>query len=485
MQHRRLATFGILLGLFLGAIDATVTGTAMPTAIPQLGGLPLYFLVFSGFMLASTVSMPLWGRLSDMYGRRRFHLVGIIIFVGASTLCGFSRSMTDLVVCRALQGIGAGALISLSFTMIGDLYPLEQRAKVQGAVSAMWGIAALLGPAIGAALTESLSWRWVFYVNIPFGLLSAAIVQATWKDEVPHGPQKPDVPGAVLLALASATLMGAFTVAARKGWLSTWALGGLGAAAALATVLVVVERRTVGPFLSYDLYKIRLFWTGAATGVCGVTCLFAATSYVPLFVQGVVGTSAYWAGMALMPMMVPWIVCSGSAGFLMSRFGYRALSIVGMSLCGVAFFLLFRLGVGSAWREVAAAMLFLGAGLGMTLAPLLIAAQNAVPRERLGAATSLMQFTRSMGAALGVAIMGSLMAHALQGDLSRPDAISNLRTGLTEEQIAALAGALARGLRRVFAFALGAAGAGVLFAFFIPRGRAQDLGAKVSASQKP
>ncbi len=479
--RRILATSGILIGILLGAVDGTVVGTAMPTAIADLGGVHIYFLVFSAFMLASTVSLPVWGRLSDIYGRRWFHLAGVLLFIGASALCGLARTMGEMAAFRALQGIGAGGLLALSFTMVADLYPLEQRARMQGVISGVWGLASLMGPPLGGWLTQNFSWRWVFFVNIPVGLLSAVLVQAAWKGEGRRERGRPDIPGAVLLALASFVLMMAFAFAGRRGWAGPWTLGCLAGAGILAALLVLVERRSPDPFLTYDLFRIPLFAAGAATGVCAIICMFAATTYMPLFVQGVIGTSALKAGMVLVPMTLTWCVFSASSGFLLLRLGYRTLAVTGMTLASAAYFLLLRVDASATWVGVAAPMVVLGAGLGMTVAPLLIAAQNAVPRSQLGAATSLTQFARAMGGAIAVAVMGILMSSALQERLGAgagtadPDAIITLRDRLPPGELRVLVGSLAAGLHRVFQLALAIALAGLACAFTIPRGKAQDL----------
>src|SRR5262245_41834852 len=270
--RRRMATAGVLVGLFLSALDGTVVATALPKILDDLNGFRIYFLVTAVFMLCQTVSMPIWGRLSDMYGRARFHLLVVALLVGGSMLCGFSRTMGCLIGFRALQGLGAGGVMALSFTMIADLYELEERARVQGAISSVWGVAALVGPLLGAWITHHTAWQWrgIFYLNLPVGVVAATLVQASWKDRHERAGGKADIPGAVLLAAASAALLAAFGAAGREGWLSPFALGGYAAAAIFASLLVVVERRRPDPFLAYDLYRSRLFSTGAATGVCAM-----------------------------------------------------------------------------------------------------------------------------------------------------------------------------------------------------------------------
>lgn len=473
--RRARATAGILIGLLLAALDGTVVATALPRILDELSGFDLYFLPATVFMLCQTVSMPLWGRFSDLYGRARLHLLAVAVLVTGSVLCGLSRTMGALVAWRAVQGVGAGGLMALSFTMIADLYELEERARMQGAISSVWGVAALFGPLLGGWVTRVWSWQGVFYLNVPVGILSAALVQASW-DRRPRGAsERPDLAGALLLALASALLLAGFGIAGREARLSPAAIGAFAGAFALAAALVAVERRRPDPFLAYDLYRNRLFAAGAATGVCAMTALLTAVMHVPLLVAGVLGRSLEAGGYMLTCMMAPWMVCSALTRPLLARFSYRALAVAGMGLAGAAYALLATFTPAAGVGRVVAAMLVLGAGLGLTVAPLLIAAQNAVPRDRLGAATSLTQFTRSMGAALGLAVMGGILTSAFGG--REPEGIIKFRAHMDPEMLRAAVAPLATGLRHVFRCAAGICALGVLLAFAIPPGRAGDLSA--------
>ena len=478
-SKRKRATIGILVGLLLAALDGTVVATAQPRILDELKGFHVYFLIAASFMLCQTVSMPIWGRLSDIYGRGRFHLAAVILLVGGSMLCGTAHSMTALVSYRAIQGLGAGGMMSLSFTMIADLYDLEERAKMQGAISSVWGIASIIGPMLGGWITDTWSWRWVFYLNLPVGLVSGILVQAGWEQRPGQGKGKVDVPGAVLLALTSAAFLSGFGLAGNKGWLMPETLAGFGATAVLATALVLVERKTAQPFIAYDLYRIRLFTTGAATGICAMVCLFAAVFHIPLLVDGVMGKELQKGGYMLTCMMLPWMVCSAMTKPLLKRFSYRTLAIMGMILSGSAYAMLSRLDASVTYGIVIGAMMVLGTGLGLTVAPLLIAAQNAVSKERLGAATSLTQFTRSMGAAIGLAIMGTLMASAFGG--REPEGIIQFRSKLDPAKLREQVEQLVLGLQYVFRSAALAAALGVVLALAIPTGKAAELKMAVPA----
>ncbi len=470
---RKLATIGILVGLLLSALDGTVIATALPQILEDLNGFTLYFLPNALFMLCQTVSMPIWGRLSDLYGRGRLHLLSVAILVGGSILCARSNSMITLVGFRAIQGLGAGGLMSLSFTMIADLYDLEARAKMQGAISSVWGVAALIGPLLGGWMTKAFGWPSIFYLNIPVGIATAILVQASWKDQAREAKGRLDIPGALLLALASGALLAGFQFAGREGWTTPHSLESFGTAAALVIALILVERSTANPFLAFDLYKNRLFATGAATGVCAMVCLFAAIMHVPLLVTGVLRQSLEKGGMMLTCMMLPWMVCSAMTKTLLKKFSYRTLAIGGMILNVAAYGTLSQVGMDATVAPVILAMVILGTGLGLTVAPLLIAAQNAVTKDRLGTATSLTQFTRSMGSAVGLAIMGTLFLAPFGG--KEPEGLIDFRTKFDPAQLKSMVAPLVVGLHHVFLATLAIAVLGILLAFSIPSGKAADL----------
>ncbi|HKS15853.1 MAG TPA: MFS transporter, partial [Planctomycetota bacterium] len=294
MTPRRPATIGILFGIFLSAMDSTIVGTALPTIISHFGHVELYFLPISIAMIVSTVSVPVFGRLSDLYGRKRFHLVGILLVTLGSVLCSQARSIEALIVFRSIQTLGVGALMPLSFTMIADLYPLEQRAKMQGSISGVWGLAALMGPPLGGIITDRLGWEYVFLVPLPLGFVSLLIIQRVWKDAPrPERVARPDLPGAVLLVLASAVLLGGLGLARDPhiGWTHAWTLSLFAACAILATLLAVVERRSHDPFIAVDLFRRRLFWTGTLCSSLMGAVMFCALSYLPLYVQSALGAT--------------------------------------------------------------------------------------------------------------------------------------------------------------------------------------------------
>ena len=307
-KRTTVVIIGIMLSLFMSAIEATVVATAMPTIVSQLGGLAAYSWVFSAYMLTSTTTVPLYGKLSDLYGRRPLFFIAMTLFLIGSILCGMSQNMGQLIAFRALQGLGAGGLIPLAFIIIGDILPFAQRARMQGLFSGVWGVASIAGPLLGGFLVDQLSWRWVFYVNIIPGLLAIALVGIALRDPVrAPGAAKPSVDygGAILLtAGVVALLLGLFELGTPTGWTL------LALALILFAVLFWVERRAVDPILPLPLFRDRLFAVAIAQGVLSGWAMFGSTNFVPLFGQGVLGLSATAAGTALTPMMLSWTAAS-------------------------------------------------------------------------------------------------------------------------------------------------------------------------------
>jgi EmrB/QacA subfamily drug resistance transporter len=393
----------------LGALEATVVSTAMPTVIATLGGLAHYSWVFAAYLLTSTASVPIWGRLSDLYGRRRLYLIGIGVFLVGSALSGLAGSMLQLIVFRAVQGLGAGAVIPLSMTIIGELYALEERARTQALFSGMWGLASIAGPLVGGYITDTLSWRWVFFLNLPFGALAAAVIALAYPSSGRPVAVQVDWPGAALLFGGTTALLVALGGTSQS--VASWLL----VTAGLLAAFVLVERRTEHPILPLDLFRhaivsrslVVVFMTGMA--------MFGAIAFVPLFVQGVMGGTATQAGQVLTPLFLGWVTMSTAAARLTVRIGYRPVTIAGNALLTAGFIALVMIDQDATRTAVFFAVFVLGCGMGLSMLALLLAVQHGVDRSQLGLATSLNQFSRSVGAAIGVAAMGAILARSLSG----------------------------------------------------------------------
>ena len=445
----------------LGALEATVVSTAMPTVIATLGGLAHYSWVFSAYLLTSTASVPIWGRLSDLYGRRRMYLLGVGIFVVGSAASGASNSMAVLIAARTLQGLGAGALIPISMTIIGELYTIAERARTQALFSGVWGLASIAGPLVGGYITDAVSWRWVFYLNLPFGLLAAVVLMLAYPPSRRSSVVRVDWLGASLMfAGISALLIALGGDIGHRAWYA--ATAGVG----LLTAFVLLERRAPDPLLPLELLRMPIVARSLVVVFLVGTALFGAITFIPLFVQGVMGGSATEAGQVLTPLFLGWVVMSVATARLTVVLGYRPLAIGGSAVMLVGFVGLSAVDADSARRTVLAAGLLIGAGMGMSMLSMLLAIQHGVARSHLGLATSLQQFARSVGAAVGVAGMGALLTRGL-ADVTIPGGPGALAaTGTALNGAARLQFAVA--LHHVFLTGALLAGAALVAAFFLP-----------------
>ena len=465
-------TAGLLLGMSLGALEATVVGTAMPTVIATLGGLAHYSWVFSAYLLTSTASVPIWGRLSDLYGRRGMYLTGIAIFLVGSMLSGAATSMTMLIVSRAIQGFGTGAIIPLSMTIVGELYTLKERAKTQALFSGVWGLASVAGPLVGGYITDALSWRWVFYLNLPFGFMCAGVLLAAYPPTSRPGAVRVDWIGASLLFAGISALLLALgsDIGAAAWWFAL-------ASAVLLTAFVMIERRSSDPLLPIDLLRNPLIARTIAVVFLVGMALFGAIAFIPLFVQGVMGATATQAGQVLTPLFMGWVIMSIASARLTVKLGYRKLAVTGSALMTVGFVGLSLVTADSPRSSVLSAGLLIGSGMGLSMLSLLLAVQHGVARSHLGLATSLNQFSRSVGAAVGIAAMGALMTRQLSG-VSIPGGVESLAasgamlTGAARLQFAAA-------LHQVFIAGTVLAAASLVATLFLP---AVDFSTGVTAA---
>lgn len=409
-RARRIITAGLVMAMAVVAMEQTVVVTALPTIVGELDRLDLFPWVFSSYLLTSTVSVPLYGKLADLFGRRRVFLFGIVLFLAGSMLCGLAQSMTQLIVYRAIQGLGAGAVAPTIFTVIADLYRLHERARVQGIFSTLWGIASLVGPALGAWLTVTWSWRSVFFVSVPFGLVAAIFFVWFFKERVEARKVSLDVAGSVLLMAGLTALLLALTQGSEGlGWASPLVLGLLSVSALLLVGFVVAERRAPDPVLPLGLFRLRVMSVSSAANFLSGAVLFGVTSYVPLYVQGALGEGAAGAGAALTPMLVTWSVSGFVGPKLLLRFGFRAIAIGATLLIAVGSGGLVLSGLGAPWWVLYVSMGILGFGFGPSTAAFLMVLQEAVDWSQRGVATSSTQLFRSLGGTIGVALLGSIL----------------------------------------------------------------------------
>jgi EmrB/QacA subfamily drug resistance transporter len=469
-----------MVGMFLAALETTVVSTAMPTVVTALGGLERFSWVFSAYLLTSTVTVPLWGRLSDLYGRKRLFQIGIGIFLLGSALSGASQTMWQLIGARALQGLGAGALVPLALTIVGEIYTLQERARIQGFFSGVWGLASIIGPLAGGYITDAFSWRWVFYINIPFGILAALIIGAFLVEPPP--PERPviDYAGAATLT-ASMTLLlfGLVEGGSVWGWMDPRTILSIAVAVVLLGVFVRIERRAISPIVPLDLFQDRTFATTTIVGFFVGMAMFGAISFIPLFAQGVLGATATQAGSALTPLLLAWVTMSVVGGRILPRVGVRRMVMAGVSVLTVGFIVLTQFARGSSLPLLMVDMGLIGIGMGLVMLTMIIAVQSVVTKDRLGIATSLSMFARSIGGAVGVAAMGAVLASSLAKRLAAvgvaamdPNQLMTpaTRSALSPETIAVLQTALGEALRSVFWIGTIAAVLALVASFSLPQG---------------
>lgn len=483
-----LTTVAVIAGMFLAAIDGTIVSTALPTIVADLHGLEAYAWVFSGFLLAEIATIPLWGRLADMFGRKKIFLAGMTIFLVGSALCGMSQTMTELVIFRAIQGIGAGCILPVAQTISADLYTMEQRAKVSAVYSAVFALASVLGPFLGGFLTDQLSWRWVFYVNLPIGIAAIALVAIVMIEPlvVRHKHQL-DWPGVFTLLGWSSLLVYALETGGREHpWGSLEVVGAFAASAMLFVIFIVIERRAAEPLIPLDLLKIPgLRAASVITMFLGMS-MFGVLSFMPLYGRAVLGESATGAGRILIPMMLSMMVGSAGGARLVLKVGFRVIVTTGAALVLLGTFLLTRLTAQSGQLELSGYLIVLGLGMGLVFMSTSLAAQNSVGLRQMGVATGLVNFTRQLGGAIGVAVATSVMLTALTSRLSSAlggvniDASQVLTPSSGASKVppalqSAVSDAFAGALHRTFWVSVFVAGIGLVCTLLMPRGSAAKL----------
>jgi EmrB/QacA subfamily drug resistance transporter len=445
-----LITMGIMAAIAVAALDSTVVGTAMPTIIGQLGGLADYAWVFSAYLLASTTTVPLYAKLADVHGRKPIFLFGLALFVGGSALCGLSQSMLELIIFRTIQGLGAGAVQPISFTIVGDIFEPARRARMQGVFSGVWGASAVVGPAIGGIITTTIGWPWVFELNLPIGIIAGTIIWFVLHEHVQHRQHQLDWAGAALLTASIVLLLFAVSEGGQLfGWTSPLTIGLIVAAVALAAAFVWLANRTAEPLIDLELPRAPLIRAGLLIGTLGGVVMYGLTTYVPPMVQGVHGGTPLDAGIAVAAMSIGWPIGSVVAGRSLLRFRGRPIVLFGCAMLVAGTLLITQLDRFPALWFAAVGAAVTGLGMGLMSTTLLVIIQGAVPWQRRAVATGLVQFSRTIGGAVGVGLMGGILT-AFVGAASSAILDPVARTTLPASALVADRAALATGLGDIY-----------------------------------
>ncbi|BCG59814.1 MDR family MFS transporter [Paenibacillus sp. URB8-2] len=425
-----LVIAGLLLGILMASMDSTIVATAMGNIVGELGGMDKFVWVTSAYLVAEMAGMPIFGKLSDMYGRKKFFVFGLLVFMGGSALCGTADSITELAIYRAVQGVGGGALVPIAFTIMFDAVPLETRGKLGGAFGAVFGMSSIFGPLLGAYITDHIAWQWIFYINLPLGILAFVLVAFFYKESHEHSKQPIDWLGAGTLLGAVVCLMFALELGGKEyAWNSPLILGLFGAAAVLAAVFLYAETKAEEPIISYGLFRRQLYAFSILIALFSGAAFIVASVYIPIFIQGVLGGSATNSGLVLLPMMVGSVITATAGGFLMTKFSYRSLMIPTLALLAVGTWLASTLQPDSTRLIVTLYMILIGLGVGASFSVLSNAAIDGLPARQRGSASATLNFLRSLGMTVGITTFGIIQSHYLANRLGNLSAASGAAQG--------------------------------------------------------
>jgi len=402
----------LLLATLMASMDNTIVSTAIGTIVGDLGGFDKLVWVTSAYMVAEMAGMPIFGKLSDMYGRKRFFIFGLLIFMVGSALCGTAESIVELSIYRAIQGIGGGALVPIAFTIMFDVIAPDKRGKVGGLFGAAYGISSIFGPLIGAYITDYIHWSWIFYINLPIGLIAFVMIAFFYRESVEHSKQKIDYLGATALVASILCLMFGLEFGGKEyAWNSGMVLGLFTAFAILLVAFVFIERRAEEPIITFGMFKNRLYSTSNIMAIFSGAAFITASVYIPIFVQGVFGGSATNSGLILLPMMVGSVVTAAGGGFLLSKFNYRTIMILTLALLVGGIALLTTLSPDTSRFLVTIYMILVGLGIGASFSVLSNAAIHGFTARQRGSASSTLSFTRELGMTLGITVFGIIQSH--------------------------------------------------------------------------
>lgn len=409
-SKRTLLITGLIIAMFFSALDGTIVGTAIPKIVGDLGGLSMMTWLTTAYLLTSTTVVPIAGKLADLLGRRVVYVSGLIIFMGASALCGMANNMTELIIFRGLQGIGGGVMMPMAMIVIGDLFTGKQRAKFQGLFGAIYGLASVIGPQIGGWIVDSLNWKWVFYINLPVGILAVIFIARGLQGKKQTGPINFDIAGIFTMIVGIVSLLLALSFGGKDYAWGSWQIISLFVLALIGIVgFVIAELKAKEPILPMHLFKNRTFTVLNLIGFFMSIGMFGAVTFVPFFMQGIIGVSATASGTIMTPMMVSMIITSIIGGQLVYKIGIKPQIMIGMLIMGVGFFLLTTLQLDTSKLAATCYMAVIGLGMGLVMPLLTLALQETFSKEELGVVTSSSQFFRMIGGTFGITVLGAVM----------------------------------------------------------------------------
>ncbi|MDF2716506.1 MAG: family efflux transporter permease subunit [Paenibacillus sp.] len=409
---------GLLIGILVSAMDNTIVATAMGSIVGELGGLDKFIWVTSAYMVAEMAGMPIFGKLSDMYGRKRFFIFGLVVFLLGSILCGTAQNIVQLSIYRAIQGIGGGALVPIAFTIMFDVISPENRGRMGGLFGAVFGLSSIFGPLLGAYVTDYIDWRWIFYINLPLGILSFVFVAFFYKESVRHAKQKVDWSGAATLVGAIICLMFALELGGQKfAWDSFVILSLFAGFAILLLSFLLIEKRASEPIISFDMFKIKLYASSSLIGIFSGASFIVATVYIPIYIQGVQGGTATNSGLLLLPMMLGTVVASQIGAMSSMKLGYRNVMFVSGLVLVTGIGLLTTLTMDTPRFAVTLFMIVVGLGIGASFSVLGMAAIHHFDETKRGAANSTIAFLRSLGMTVGITIFGIIQRNKFADSL--------------------------------------------------------------------
>ncbi|MBP1972263.1 MDR family MFS transporter [Cohnella thailandensis] len=480
---------GLLLAILMASMDNTIVSTAIGTIVGEMGGLDKFVWVTTAYMVAEMACMPIFGKLSDMYGRKRFFIFGIVVFMAGSALCGMAQSIVELSIFRAVQGVGAGAMVSIAFTILFDVVSPKDRGKMMGAFGAVFGLSSVVGPLLGGYITDHLDWSWIFYINLPLGFIALLMIALFYKESAEHSRQKIDWAGSILLVGAVVCFIFGLELGGKTyAWDSPQIIGLFAGFAVLVALLVAVEKKAAEPIISFGLFRSRLYATSNLVAMLSGAAYMTAAIFIPIYVQGVLGGSASNSGLTLLPMMAGSVVTATLGGFLMTKLQYRTIMMGTLAILLIGLVLLSQITADTSRLLITAIMILIGLGIGASFSVLSTSVLHSFPATQRGAASSTLNFNRSLGMALGITVFGIIQSHSLlskltesvgKGDiavpadlnLSDPHSLLNpaFRQSIDPQLLDTITAGLSSSIGATFAWSLIPAGLALIAAFLMTK----------------